>query len=83
VRRTCIISSSYDYANAFLFSFLSQLNHLAQTVFTREEVELGERQLGFAVAFDYELDNFAAAVGFARYIIQHYIADQGKSLRAS
>ncbi|KAJ9107379.1 hypothetical protein QFC21_000829 [Naganishia friedmannii] len=59
-----------------LHNFLTQLNHLAQTVFTREELELGERQLGFAVAFDYELDNFAAAVGFARYIIQNYIDDQ-------
>ncbi|KAJ9123331.1 hypothetical protein QFC22_001530 [Naganishia vaughanmartiniae] len=59
-----------------LHNFLTQLNHLAQTVFIREELELGERQLGFAVAFDYELDNFAAAVGFARHIIQNHIVDQ-------
>jgi dynactin 1 len=56
---------------------LAQLGHLAQAVFNREDLDAGERQLGFALAFDYDLDNFAAAVGFARHTIERYMAEPG------
>jgi dynactin 1 len=51
-------------------------------VFNREDLDAGERQLGFALAFDYDLDNFAAAIGFARQTIENYLVEPGKLLRA-
>ncbi|KAJ9104313.1 hypothetical protein QFC19_003953 [Naganishia cerealis] len=74
VERDCMVE---------LRNFLTQLNHLAETVFIRKELELGERQLGLAAAFDYELDNFAAAVGFTRHIIQSHIDDHDSVIAGS
>lgn len=42
-------------------------------------MDVGERQLGFALAFDYDLDNFAAALGFARQTVEKYLIEPGKS----
>ena len=52
-----------------LSSLIAQFDHLSATVFHRPELEIGEMQLGLAHGFDYDLDNFAAAVGFARQAI--------------
>lgn len=41
-------------------------------------MDLGERQLGFASAFDADLDNFAAAVGFARQACVSLSAEDGE-----
>jgi dynactin 1 len=65
-----------------VLSFLAQLEHLSQAVFNREDLDAGERQLGFALAFDYDLDNFAAAIGFARQTIENYLVEPGKLWRA-
>lgn len=52
-----------------LGSLIAQFDHLAGTIFNRPELDIGEKQLGLAFGFDYDLDNFAAAVGFARQAI--------------
>lgn len=51
--------------------------HLSEVV-NGNELDLPEKQLGFAVAFDYELDNFAASVGFARQAVLDMVANPGK-----
>ncbi|WVQ80521.1 hypothetical protein IAT38_002626 [Cryptococcus sp. DSM 104549] len=49
-----------------LGSLIAQFDHLAETAFNRPLLDVGEQQLGLAYSFDCDLDNFAAAVGFAR-----------------
>jgi dynactin 1 len=60
-----------------LGSLIAQFDHLCATVFDRPELDVGEQQLGFAYAFEYDLDNFAAAVGYARQAIVGLIKDDG------
>ena len=52
-----------------LGALIAQFEHLGSTAFGRPGLDIGEQQLGLAYAFDYDLDNFAAAVGFARQAI--------------
>lgn len=57
---------------------LAHIEHLATTVFANDQLDLCERQLGFAVAFDADLDNFAAAVGFARHACVAVSSEEGE-----
>lgn len=50
-------------------SFIAQYEHLATTYFLESIADLGVRQLDLVLGFDYDLDSFAAAVGFARQVI--------------
>ncbi|RXK41589.1 dynactin 1 [Tremella mesenterica] len=52
-----------------LSSLIAQFDHLAATSFDHPTLDLGEQQLGLAYNINYDLDNFAAAVGFARHAI--------------
>jgi dynactin 1 len=60
-----------------LGSLLAQFDHLAETTLHRPELDIGETQLGLAWSFDYDLDNFAAAIGFARQAVLGLAADEG------
>lgn len=55
--------------NADISSFTAQFEHLATTAFARPELDIPEQQLALAYTVDYDLDNFAAAVGFARQAV--------------
>jgi hypothetical protein len=46
------------------------------------DLDIAERQLGLALAFDYELDNFAASVGLARHGIMEMVKDPGRSIKS-
>lgn len=46
-------------------------------MFSRDDLDLGERQLGFALAFDCDLDNFAAAIGFSKAITMALASEDG------
>lgn len=61
-----------------LGNLIAQFDHLAGTVFGRPELDVGEMQLGLAHGFDYDLDNFAAAVGFARQAITSLAKEDGE-----
>lgn len=63
-----------------LGSLIAQFDHLAGTVFVRPHLDIGEQQLGLACGFDYDLDNFAAAVGFARQAIVGLTKSDGESI---
>jgi dynactin 1 len=60
-----------------LSSLIAQFDHLSETVFSQDGLDNGEIQLGLAWSFDYDLDNFAAAVGFARQAIVGLAAEDG------
>jgi dynactin 1 len=55
----------------------AQFDHLAETYFNGFEHDLGERELGYAVAFDYDLDIFAASVGLTKTSIATILKDEG------
>lgn len=65
-----------------LSSLIAQFDHLASTIFRRPDLDIGEQQLALAYGFDYDLDNFAAAVGFARQAIIGLTKDDGGFFRA-
>ncbi|WWD18419.1 hypothetical protein CI109_102869 [Kwoniella shandongensis] len=52
-----------------LSSLIAQFDHLAETAFNKPLLDVGELQLGLTYNLDCDLDNFAAAVGFARQAI--------------
>lgn len=62
-----------------LGSLIAQFDHLAERTLYRPELDRGEVQLGLAYSFDHDLDNFAAAVGFARQAVLG-LADEGGEL---
>ncbi len=64
-------------------SIVPQVKHFVESVFIREELDLGERQLGLAVSLDCDLDSFAAAVGFTRAYTLSYASQEGKRLSSS
>ena len=60
-----------------LTSLIAQFDHLAEATFSRSELDIAEQQLGLAYSFDYDLDNFAAAVGFARQAVMGLASEEG------
>lgn len=63
----------------YQFSLIAQFNHFAETSFNHPVLDAGEQQLGLAHLFDCDLDNFAAAVGFARQAIAGLASEEGSS----
>jgi dynactin 1 len=61
-------------------SLVAQFDHLSSTAFNRPALDIGELQLGLAYSFDHDLDNFAAAVGFARQAISSLTRDEGEDV---
>lgn len=61
------------------FSLIAQFDHFAETTFNHPVLDTGEQQLGLAHLFDCDLDNFAAAVGFARQAIAALTSEGGSS----
>ena len=61
-----------------LASLIAHFDHLAETTFGRTELDVAEVQLGLAYGFDYDLDNFAAAVGFARQAVMGLASEDGR-----
>ncbi|WVN86516.1 uncharacterized protein L203_101680 [Cryptococcus depauperatus CBS 7841] len=59
-----------------LGSLIAQFDHLAEASFDRPMLDVGEQQLGLAHGFDCDLDNFAAAVGFAKQAIASLAAEE-------
>ena len=59
-------------------SLTAQFAHLGSTVFDKSELDIPEQQLALAYTIDYDLDNFAAAVGFARQSVYSLTQEPGK-----
>lgn len=56
----------------------AQFDHLAETYFDGFEHDLGERELGYVVSFDMDLDVFAAAIGLTKASVAATIKDDGR-----
>lgn len=55
----------------------AQFEHLAETYFNGYEHDLGERELGYALSFDHDLDVFAASIGLTKTSVTAIIKDEG------
>ncbi|KAJ7695201.1 dynactin [Mycena rosella] len=53
----------------------AQFDHLAETYFSGFDYDLGERELGYLVSFDLDLDIFAASIGMTKTSITTLIQD--------
>lgn len=62
----------------FTIRIQSQFDHLAETYFDGFEHDIGERELGYVVSFESDLDVFAAAIGLTKTSVETGIQDDGK-----
>lgn len=56
----------------------SQFDHLSETYFNGYDFDLGERELGYALSFDYDLEMFYASIGLIKTSVSAIMEDQGK-----
>ncbi|KDR85814.1 hypothetical protein GALMADRAFT_234908 [Galerina marginata CBS 339.88] len=54
----------------------AQFDHLAETYFNGFETDLVERELGYVMAFDHDLDMFAASVSLARTSVAALVKEE-------
>ncbi|KAJ7246396.1 dynein associated protein-domain-containing protein [Mycena rebaudengoi] len=54
----------------------AQFDHLAETYFNGFDYDLGERELGYLVSFDLDLDIFAASIGMTKTSIATLVQDE-------
>lgn len=59
-------------------SLTAQFDHLGSIAFAKPELDIPEQQLALAYTVDYDLDNFAAAVGFARQAVHSLAQESGQ-----
>lgn len=59
----------------------AQFDHLAETYFSGFELDLGERELGYALSFDFDLDAFAASIGLTKTSVMTILDDEGAVTR--
>ena len=55
----------------------SQFDHLSETYFHNFDYDLGERELGYALSFDHDLEMFAASVGLIKTTVAAILKDNG------
>ncbi|KAG6812629.1 hypothetical protein H0H92_001712 [Tricholoma furcatifolium] len=53
----------------------AQFDHLAETYFNGFDHDLGERELGYALSFDHDLDMFSASIGLAKTSVQSILKE--------
>ncbi|KAG1848525.1 dynein associated protein-domain-containing protein [Suillus subalutaceus] len=59
-----------------VLKMLAQFDHLAETYFDGFEQDLGERELGYALSFDHDLDAFAASIGLTKTSVAVILNDE-------
>jgi len=62
-----------------IFRIQAQFDHLAETYFDGFEFDLGEKELGYAVSFDLDLDMFSASIALAKTCVATILDDEGQS----
>ncbi|KAF8079158.1 dynactin [Lyophyllum atratum] len=58
----------------------AQFDHLAETYFDGFEHDLGERELGYVLSFDHDLDMFSASIGLAKTSVQSILKEEEVTL---
>lgn len=61
----------------YIHRIQSQFDHLSETYFNNFEYDLGERELGYALSFDHDLEMFAASVGLIKTSVATVLKDKG------
>jgi hypothetical protein len=61
----------------------AQFDHLAETYFDGFEHDLGERELGYAMSFDHDVDVFVASIGLTKTSVGEIIKYEGTRLLLS
>lgn len=54
----------------------AQFDHLAEAYFSEFDQDLGQRALGYAFSFDYDLDVFAASIGLTKTSVAAILRDE-------
>ncbi|KAG6885817.1 hypothetical protein C0993_009209 [Termitomyces sp. T159_Od127] len=54
----------------------AQFDHLAETYFNGFDHDLGERELGYVLSFDHDLDMFAASIGLAKTSVESILKEE-------
>lgn len=68
---------------SFLYRMQSQFDHLAETCFNGFDLDLGERELGYALSIDHDLEMFAASIGLIKTAVSAIMEDQGEYVRSA
>jgi dynactin 1 len=55
----------------------SQFDHLAETYLSGFDLDLGERELGYALSIDHDLEMFSASIGLIKTSVSAIIEDEG------
>ena len=56
----------------------AQFDHISETYFSGFDFDLGERELGYALSFDHDLDMFAASLGLVKTSIEAAMKEDGE-----
>jgi len=56
----------------------AQFDHISETYFVGFDFDLGERELGYALSFDHDLDMFAASLRLVKTSIEAVMKEDGK-----
>jgi dynactin 1 len=59
------------------FRIQAQFDHLAETYFEGFDFDLAERELGYAVSFELDLDMFSASVALTKTCVATIMEDKG------
>ena len=59
----------------------AQFEHIAETYFDGFDHDLGERELGYALALDNDLDMFVASIGLTKTAVEAVAKDDGEMLK--
>ena len=73
---TVVILATADLS---LHRIHAQFDHISETYFAGFDFDLGERELGYALSFDHDLDMFAASLGLVKTSIEAVIKEDGES----
>ena len=79
------MSSSFSHPYPFKSQLISaprihaQFDHISETYFAGFDFDLGERELGYALSFDHDLDMFAASLGLVKTSLEAVMKEDGKS----
>ena len=58
----------------------AQFDHLAEAYFSGFDTDLAERELGYVVSLDHDLDMFAASISLAKTSVTGLIQEDGNIL---
>ena len=67
-------------ADPQIYRIHAQFDHIGETYFAGFDFDLGERELGYALSFDHDLDMFAASLGLVKTSIEAVVKEDGRFL---